>query len=34
VNILKYKNKTGYMRRQGHRQEQTVVKITGIELGA
>ena len=32
--ILKYKNKTGYRRRQGHRQEQTVVKVTGIELGA
>lgn len=34
IDILKYKNKTGYMRRQGHRQEQTVVKVTGIELGA
>jgi large subunit ribosomal protein L21 len=34
VNILKYKNKTGYRRRQGHRQDQTVVKVTGIELGA
>jgi large subunit ribosomal protein L21 len=34
INILKYKNKTGYRRRQGHRQDQTVVKVTGIELGA
>lgn len=34
IDILKYKNKTGYLRRQGHRQEQTVVKVTGIELGA
>ncbi|HNO15680.1 MAG TPA: bL21 family ribosomal protein, partial [Actinomycetota bacterium] len=32
--IQKYKNKTGYRRRQGHRQDQTVVKVTGIELGA
>ena len=31
VRILKYKNKTGYKRRQGHRQPQTVVKITGIK---
>lgn len=34
IDILKYKNKTGYRRRQGHRQEQTRVKVTGIELGA
>ena len=34
IDILKYKNKTGYRKRQGHRQEQTVVKVTGIELGA
>ena len=34
IDILKYKNKSGYRRRQGHRQEQTVVKVTGIELGA
>ena len=31
VNILKYKNKTGYKVRQGHRQQQTTVKITGIK---
>ncbi|MEZ5186596.1 MAG: 50S ribosomal protein L21 [Candidatus Nanopelagicales bacterium] len=34
IDIFKYKNKTGYRRRQGHRQEQTMVKVTGIELGA
>ena len=31
VDILKYKNKTGYKVRQGHRQQQTTVKITGIK---
>ena len=31
VDILKYKNKTGYKVRQGHRQPQTTVKITGIK---
>ena len=34
IDVFKYKNKTGYKRRQGHRQEQTIVKVTGIELGA
>jgi large subunit ribosomal protein L21 len=29
--ILKYKNKTGYKKRQGHRQKYTQVKITEIE---
>ena len=29
--IQKYKNKTGYKKRQGHRQELTRVKITGIK---
>lgn len=28
--IQKYKNKTGYKKRQGHRQELTRIKITGI----
>lgn len=28
--ILRYKNKTGYKKRQGHRQELTRLKITGI----
>jgi large subunit ribosomal protein L21 len=31
IDILKYKNKTGYRKRQGHRQALTQVKITGIE---
>jgi len=31
--IQKYKNKTGYKKRQGHRQRLTQVKITGIETG-
>ena len=31
VKILKYKNKTGYKVRQGHRQPLTTVKITGIK---
>jgi large subunit ribosomal protein L21 len=29
--IQKYKNKTGYKKRQGHRQKYTQVKITGID---
>ena len=33
IKILKYKNKTGYKKRQGHRQPLTVVKITGISSG-
>ena len=31
IRILKFKNKTGYRRRQGHRQRYTQVKVTGIE---
>jgi large subunit ribosomal protein L21 len=30
ITILKYKNKTGYRRRQGHRQKYTQVKVTDI----
>jgi large subunit ribosomal protein L21 len=30
ITILKYKNKTGYRKRQGHRQKYTEVKVTGI----
>ena len=30
ITILKYKNKTGYRKRQGHRQKLTVVKVTDI----
>ena len=29
--IQKYKNKTGYKKRQGHRQRYTQVKVTGIK---
>ena len=31
IRIIKYKNKTGYKKRQGHRQRYTQVKVTGIE---
>ncbi|QIX26085.1 50S ribosomal protein L21 [Nocardioides sp. JQ2195] len=32
VIIQKYKNKTGYKKRQGHRQKYTQVKVTDISL--
>jgi large subunit ribosomal protein L21 len=32
LNIFKYKNKSGYRRRQGHRQKYTQIEITGIKL--
>ena len=31
IRIHKLKNKTGYHKRQGHRQKLTVLKVTGIE---
>jgi large subunit ribosomal protein L21 len=31
IRIHKFKNKTGYHKRQGHRQPLTVVKVTGIK---
>jgi large subunit ribosomal protein L21 len=31
INMIHYRNKTGYKRRQGHRQKYTQVRITGIE---
>ena len=34
IDIFKYKNKTGYRRRQGHRQKYTRIEITEIKLGA
>lgn len=34
IDILKYKNKTGYRRRQGHRQKHTQVRVTGIDPGS
>ena len=33
INMIRYKNKTGYRRRLGHRQKYTQVKITGITKG-
>jgi large subunit ribosomal protein L21 len=30
IHIMKFKNKTGYRRRQGHRQHYTQVKVTAI----
>jgi large subunit ribosomal protein L21 len=34
IDIFKYKNKTGYRRRQGHRQKYTTIKVTKIKAGA
>jgi len=31
IDILKFKNKTGYRKRIGHRQELTRLKVTGIK---
>ena len=33
IDILRYKNKTGYRRRQGHRSELSTVKVTNISVG-
>ena len=33
INMIHYRNKTGYRRRLGHRQRYTQVKITGISSG-
>ncbi|MGH8881074.1 MAG: 50S ribosomal protein L21 [Stackebrandtia sp.] len=33
IKIHKFKNKTGYHKRQGHRQQLTRVKVTGISGG-
>jgi large subunit ribosomal protein L21 len=33
IRIHKFKNKTGYHKRQGHRQPLTQVKVTGISNG-
>ena len=33
LTIMKYKNKTGYKKRMGHRQQLTQVRVTGIEKG-
>jgi large subunit ribosomal protein L21 len=31
IMIMKFKNKTGYRKRQGHRQKRTRLKVTGID---
>ena len=31
ITIMKFKNKTGYRKRQGHRQKLTRIKVTGID---
>jgi large subunit ribosomal protein L21 len=31
IKIIKFKSKTGYKKRQGHRQRYTQVKVTGIK---
>ena len=33
INMIHYRNKTGYRRRLGHRQKYTQVRITGIDPG-
>jgi large subunit ribosomal protein L21 len=33
IQILKFKNKTGYRKRQGHRQPLTQLRVTGITRG-
>jgi large subunit ribosomal protein L21 len=33
VRIFKYKNKSGYARRQGHRQTMTLLEISDVSLG-
>ena len=33
ISMIHYKNKTGYKRRQGHRQKNTVLRVTAIEKG-
>ena len=34
INMIHYRNKTGYKRRLGHRQRYTQVRITGIDTAA
>lgn len=33
IDIMKYKNKTGYRRRMGHRAHLTRLRVTGIDTG-
>ncbi len=34
IHIMKFKNKTGYRKRQGHRQHYTQVKVTAINTSS
>ena len=34
VHVFKYKNKSGYARRQGHRQLLTLIEIADVKLGS
>jgi len=34
VSVFKYKNKSGYSRRQGHRQLKTLIEIAEVKLGS
>ncbi len=34
VHVFKYKNKSGYARRQGHRQLMTLIEIADVKLGS
>lgn len=34
IHVFKYKNKSGYARRQGHRQLMTLLEISDVRLGA
>jgi large subunit ribosomal protein L21 len=34
VHVFKYKNKSGYARRQGHRQLMTLIEIAEVKLGS
>ena len=34
IQVFKYKNKSGYSRRQGHRQLMTLLEISDVKLGA
>ncbi|MGA9161111.1 MAG: 50S ribosomal protein L21 [Actinomycetota bacterium] len=34
VHVFKYKNKSGYARRQGHRQLMTLIEISDVKLGS
>ena len=34
IRVIKFKRRKGYMRRQGHRQAYTEVRVTGIEVAS